>query len=261
MYGPKDEVDLLKFGKAINGLPFWMAGSYAKPEKFNEVLEMGGAGVQVGTAFALALESGMTDETRQEIMAELLVADLDVYTDPVASPTGFPFKVMNLEGTLARQEVYEARPRVCNLGYLRSLYVQPNGKIGYRCPSEPVDRYVKKGGNAEATVGRKCLCNALCSDAGYPQVTYETKDSDPYVEKPLITIGDDVNACRKFMKLDEATGKWGYSARDVVDFLVSEWESNGDSSKEEKVASGAGSTATATKATKTKTKVSTDLTP
>jgi NAD(P)H-dependent flavin oxidoreductase YrpB (nitropropane dioxygenase family) len=47
IYGPKDEVDLLKFGQATQGLPFWLAGSYACPEKFSEVLELGGTGVQV----------------------------------------------------------------------------------------------------------------------------------------------------------------------------------------------------------------------
>jgi len=47
VYGPKDEVDLLKFGKATQGLPFWLAGSYGRADKFAEVLEMGAQGVQV----------------------------------------------------------------------------------------------------------------------------------------------------------------------------------------------------------------------
>ena len=42
----------------------------------------------------------------------------------------------------------------------------------------------------------------------------------------LVTMGDDVNAARKFMKQDE-NGRWGYSATDVVDYLVSEWEASG----------------------------------
>lgn len=33
IYGPKDEVDLDKFKKAVKGLPFWLAGYYARPEK------------------------------------------------------------------------------------------------------------------------------------------------------------------------------------------------------------------------------------
>lgn len=161
IYGEKDEVSIEKFAKATKGLPFWMAGSYAKPEKFAEVLQAGGAGVQVGTAFALAQESGMKDETRQEILQKLSKHNLQVHTDPVASPTGFPFKVLNLPDTLASKQNYEMRDRVCNLGYLRTPYVKPDGGIGYRCASEPIPQYIKKGGHEAATEGRKCLCNAL----------------------------------------------------------------------------------------------------
>ncbi|CAB9499186.1 2-Nitropropane dioxygenase [Seminavis robusta] len=223
VYGPKDDVDLTKFQKAVKGLPFWMAGSYAKPEKFAQVKEIGGAGVQVGTAFALSQESGMKDETRQRILNELMDHDLEVFTDPVASPTGFPFKVLGLEGTLADPATYEARDRVCNLGYLRNAYVRPDGKIGFRCASEPVDQFVKKGGSQEQTEGRKCLCNALCADAGYPQVYGKTEESF-FLEPSLITIGDDVNNCRKFIQKDEESGRLGYSSRDVVDYLLSEWK-------------------------------------
>jgi nitronate monooxygenase len=255
IYGPKDEVDLLKFFKAAKGLPFWLAGSYAKPEKFAEVLEIGGAGVQVGTAFALAEESGMQDVTRQEILGNLMVSDLDVYTDPVASPTGFPFKVLNMPDTLAQKENYKNRPRVCNLGYLRTAYARPDGKIGYRCPSEPVAAFVKKGGSIEATEGRKCLCNALCSDAGYPQITKQP-GKEPYLEQPLITIGDDVNACRRYVKLDEKTGRLGYSARDVVDYLLSEWEA-----REAEQTDGGATASSGSVATKAKTQIKTDLKP
>ena len=31
--------------------------------------------------------------------------------------------------TLALKEKYEARPRVCNLGYLRTAYMRENGKV------------------------------------------------------------------------------------------------------------------------------------
>jgi len=60
---------------------------------------------------------------------------------------------------------------------------------------------------------------------------------DPCIEKPLGTIGDDMNSSRRFVKLDEETGRWelrwGYSVGDVIDYLLSEWEaretSNNDS--------------------------------
>ena len=242
IYGPKDEVDLQKFVKACKGLPFWLAGSYARPDKFQDVINVGGYGVQAGTLFALSEESGMADHTKQRILNEVAQGDLSVYTDPVASPTGFPFKVLELKGTLSEKENYDSRPRVCNLGYLRTPYAKDDGAIGYRCAAEPVKDWVRKGGEVEATIGRKCLCNALMSDAGVPQISpFKKEGSDErYVEEILVTMGDDVNAARKFMKQDE-NGRWSYSAADVVDYLVSEWEASGGEAsavakEEEKVA-------------------------
>ena len=92
----------------------------------------------------------MEPTMRKEILSELAEhQELKVVTDPAASPTGFPFKVLQLEDgleTLSNPEVYNARPRVCNLGYLRAPYLQEDGKVGYRCPSECVADYVAKGG-------------------------------------------------------------------------------------------------------------------
>jgi nitronate monooxygenase len=164
IYGEKDDVDLKKFAKATKGLPFWLAGSFADPSKLLEVLEAGGAGIQVGTAFSLAKESGLESVTKKEILKTLAEKDIDVFTDPIASPTGFPFKVLVMEDSLSEKESYENRPRVCSLGYLRDMYQKPNGKMGFRCASEPVDAYLKKGGELEATEGRKCLCNGTLLD-------------------------------------------------------------------------------------------------
>eukprot|EP00970_Alexandrium_tamarense_P009754 scaffold1954_cov146-Alexandrium_tamarense.AAC.23 len=218
MYGEKDMVDIEAFG------------SYGKKEKLCEVLEGGGNGIQVGTLFALADESGMDSKVKQEILAEIATGhELKVFTDPAASPTGFPFKVLDVEGipTLADKEVYDARPRVCNLGYLRQPYLQDNGEVGYRCASEPVNDFIAKGGDAKSTVGRKCLCNALCADAGFPQVRLvtnkETGEKDVFTEPSLITTGDDVNLCKELIRQEE-DGTWHYTAGDVVDYLLSEWE-------------------------------------
>ena len=52
VYGKKDLVDIEKFAKVANGLPFWFAGSYGKKEKLVDVLDAGGAGVQVSMHFA-----------------------------------------------------------------------------------------------------------------------------------------------------------------------------------------------------------------
>jgi len=218
VYGPKDEVDLDKFKAAIKGLPFWMAGYYARPEKLQEVLAMGGAGIQVGTSFAFTKESGLAPNVKDIVLAKVKNGDMTVYTDPVASPTGFPFKVLEIDDSLSSKSNYEARPRVCNLGYLRTPYMQDSGKVAYRCAAEPVDDYLKKGGAIEATEGRKCLCNGLMANAGLPQVSPFKKNGEDtrYVEEILITAGDDVNQCRKYMK----EGVYEYSAMDVVNYLL-----------------------------------------
>jgi nitronate monooxygenase len=93
IYGPKDEVDLDKFKASVRDLPFWLAGSYAHADKLTKVMDLGGSGIQVGSMFALSKESGMDPATRQAILASIAERDLDVFTDPVASPTGYPFKV------------------------------------------------------------------------------------------------------------------------------------------------------------------------
>ena len=88
--------------------------------------------------------------------------------------------------------------------------------MGYRCASEPIDDWLRKGGEVQATEGRKCLCNALLADAGFPQVSpHKAAGSDEkYVEEPLFTAGDDVNSCRRFMKKVDG-GRWSFPAADV----------------------------------------------
>ena len=67
-----------------------------------------------------------------------------MYTDPVASPTGFPFKVAALDGTLSDEARVRGAARLCDLGYLRRAYRRADGTLDYRCPSEPVDDYVER---------------------------------------------------------------------------------------------------------------------
>jgi NAD(P)H-dependent flavin oxidoreductase YrpB (nitropropane dioxygenase family) len=144
IYGPRDVADLEKI-RAI-GLPFWVAGSCASPEALRQALADGAAGVQVGSAFAFCEESGLDSTLRMRAVHAIRQGRVRVFTDPVASPTGFPFKVLRLDGTLSDPAVYALRERRCDLGYLRELYRRSDGTIGYRCPAEPVEDYVRKGG-------------------------------------------------------------------------------------------------------------------
>lgn len=210
VYGPKDAVNLDQI-KAL-GLPFWVAGGYGDPERLEKLLAMGANGVQVGTMFAFCEESGLSEDCKVKTIEQALRGETGIYTDPLASPTGFPFKVERLPGTLSEQKEYEARPRICDLGYLRHVYRKEDGSLGYRCPSEPIKDYLRKGGKTEDTCGRKCLCNGLMANIGHEQV-----QKTGYLEKPLLTAGDDISKVVQFV----SDAKRTYTAREVVDHLLS----------------------------------------
>ncbi len=168
LYGERDHVDLDKICQM--GVPFWLAGGYGTPDKLAEALSLGATGVQVGTAFALCEESGLRPDYKATLIGQVLKGEQSVFTDPRSSPTGFPFKAAQLAGTSSDPAVYEARKRICDAGVLREAYRTPEGKIAYRCPAEPENIYVAKGGELEDTVGRKCLCNCLLADIGMQQI-------------------------------------------------------------------------------------------
>jgi nitronate monooxygenase len=137
------------------------------------------------------------------------VGSARVFTDPAASPTGFPFKVAGLPGTLSDPAVFAAREKICDLGYLRQPYRQADGGVGYRCAAEPVDDYVRKGGNLADTVGRKCLCNGLMATAGFGQV------HDGVAEPPIVTAGNEVVDLIRLLP----NGDNRYAAADVLNYL------------------------------------------
>ncbi|MBE1497584.1 NAD(P)H-dependent flavin oxidoreductase YrpB (nitropropane dioxygenase family) [Amycolatopsis lexingtonensis] len=196
------------------GLPFWMAGSYGTPSGLTDALAGGAAGVQVGTAFALCRESGMADEYKYRLLDQAARGQVDVRTDARVSPTGFPFKVAQLAGTLSDEQVYADRQRVCDLGVLRSAYRKPDGTIGYRCPSEPTAVYQRHGGRPANTVGRRCLCNALLATADFAQ-----QRPSGYTEPAIVTTGADYTAVHDLIAQLPA-GDRTYTAQAVVSYLL-----------------------------------------
>jgi len=204
LYGERDLPDIAKI-RAL-GLPFWLAGAHATPERLAEAQHLGAVGVQIGTAFAFCEESGMGPQLKQEVGELVRFGLTQIFTDPFASPTGFPFKVLNHPKTLSNPSCYEDRPRICDLGYLREVYTQPDGAIGYRCGGEPVGNFLRKGGTTEATTGRKCLCNCLLATVGLGQ-TYKN-----HTEPPMITAGHDVAHLARFFPSEGSS----YHAADVI---------------------------------------------
>jgi nitronate monooxygenase len=209
IYGERDTVDLRKMRGL--GLPFWLAGGYGTSEKLREALAEGASGIQVGTAFAFCAESGLRDDYKRMFLEKASSGQSKVFTDPSASPTGFPFKTAQLEGTLSEREVYQTRPRICDLGYLREAYRTAAGTIEYRCAAEPVSVYLAKGGQEAETVGRKCLCNALLANIGQPQLR-----GSEYIEKGLVTSGEALGEIPSFLTANNTV----YSAADVITKLV-----------------------------------------
>ncbi|ADY26815.1 putative 2-nitropropane dioxygenase [Deinococcus proteolyticus MRP] len=217
IYSERDLADLEQMRDL--GLPFWLAGGSGSPEGLQHALSEGAAGIQVGTLFAYCTDSGMDDGLRREALTQIR-AGAGLRTDPLASPTGFPFKVVQLSHTLANAQLYAERTRICDIGYLREAYWEEvkdgkEGKIGLRCASEPIETYVRKGGSLEATVGRKCLCNGLMADAGFPQI-----QKGGEIELPLLTSGDDV------VKLAHWQDR--FSAGEVIRYLLGQWQPASD---------------------------------
>lgn len=208
IYGKKDEVELNEI-KAL-GLPFWLAGGYDSPKKLKQALDAGASGIQVGTAFGYCSESGMDETLKNRIIRKVLEHKIKVRTDILASPTHYPFKVVQLEGSLSDPKVYQNRPRLCDHGLLRQAYKQADGNVGFRCPAEPLDQYLAKGGKPEDSLGKTCLCNNLIATAGYPQ-----HRKDGYVEPALATAGDHLPAIGKYIK----PGQSSYTAKDVLEYL------------------------------------------
>ena len=208
IYGERDRIDPAKFAEI--GLPFWLAGGYGRIGKLREAQAFGAKGIQVGTAFAFCEESGFEPVLKAEIIASIKRGDLRIHTDALASPTGFPFKVAQIPGSIADIPVYQDRERVCDLGVLRETYQKEDGGIGFRCSAEPEDIYISKGGDPSQTAGRMCLCNSLCASAGIGQMRGGKE------EPQIITIGDDLEAVRESLLKDRDS----YTAADVIERLL-----------------------------------------
>lgn len=208
-FGPRDYADLSKV--AAIGLPFWLAGTYGTPERLVAAQAAGAVGVQVGTLFALSTDSNFDPAIREQLVAHVADGTLTVTTDLRASPTGFPFKVADLSGSLSDADVAAARPRLCDLGFLGIPFVKPNGEVDTRCSAEPERPFARKGGKPEDAAGRLCLCNALMANVGLGQTR-----ATGYVERPLITLGADLEGPRRLAQLHPD----GWTAPQALDWLL-----------------------------------------
>jgi NAD(P)H-dependent flavin oxidoreductase YrpB (nitropropane dioxygenase family) len=206
VYGQKDEVSFKNL-ESLN-IPFWVAGSLASPEGLAEAQAVGAVGIQAGSVFALSDNSGMKSSYRNEMRRLGYLGKLNIRTDPKASPTGFPFKVVQLDGTQSDSAIYNERKRVCDLSALLVPYKRTGNKIGFRCSSEPINDYLRKGGKLEDAKDSRCLCNGLFSATGFGNPD----------ELPIFTLGDDVSFLSHLM-CDEYDS---FSALDAIKYIMSQ---------------------------------------
>lgn len=218
VYSLADEPDLSMI--RATGLPFWMAGGHASHDKLSRDRANGATGIQVGSLFALSEESGMRPEYRAAILKKLREGkDEGLVLTTTFSPTGFAFKVVQLEGTVSDAAVFEERRRVCDLGGLQQRALTKPGPDGMRqlfrrCPAEPVVAFVRKRGLEANAKDRRCLCNGLLSAVGLGQVI--TRDGTRQEEPAIITLGNDLECIRRLSR----NGQVPYHAVDVVGDLL-----------------------------------------
>lgn len=215
IYSAKDEADLAAIRSL--GIPFWLAGGYGSHAGLQRALAAGANGVQAGTVFALAEESGMKPEYRSAILTALKngAGDSELVRTTVFSPTGFSFKVVQLQETLADDEVYASRRRICDIGMLQQRGFHKADASGervlfQRCPAGPIDSFVKNRGLERNTDERRCLCNGLLACVGLGQVK---EIQGEVVEEPaIVTLGNHLDGVRRLSRQGQAH----YYVQDVV---------------------------------------------
>ena len=219
IYGPEDEPDLQAIRQV--GLPFWLAGGYGSREKLAQALAIGATGVQVGSVFALTEESGIKSAYRSAILNELKkeTDDSKLVLTTLFSPTGFPFKVVQLDDTLADEAVYTKRLRVCDIGLLQQRGLTKPAEDGtrrlfQRCPAAPLDDFVSKRGLPLNTTGRRCLCNGLLACVGLGQTGLQ--NGEQMEEPAIVTLGNHLDGIRRLSR----SGQSPYWVRDVVNDIL-----------------------------------------
>jgi len=159
------------------GIPVIVAGAFKYGGNRKDLRywrRKGAYGIQVGSRFALCEESPFLPKVKKRIIANNRRGRTKIVTSK-RSPTGYPWKEVQLNGTLSSMSVYNKRKRRCLYGYLRKGHkVMVNGKEieVLTCPAMPVETYIRlhpEKTRAECLAecaGVICLCEALPSNVG-----------------------------------------------------------------------------------------------
>lgn len=190
--------------------PFVLAGGYANSKKISEAKQKGACGIQVGSIYALSKGSGGAYHIKKMARKLAFRGELEIITSPTISPTGLNFKCAKLPGTLVDPVVYKNRKRVCDIGLLRVPYLKADGSVGYRCPAEPTEAFVAKGGDPEKCKEAGCLCNGLTAFVDLAQIR-----PNGYIEPPIFTLGEELGFVMELMGDED----YEYSTEEAVLFL------------------------------------------
>lgn len=215
IYSEKDQINLDQIKEL--GRPFWLAGSYASPQKLQEALEVGAIGVQVGTIFECSDESGLREKDKSALKRAAFNGALQV-SATYTSPTGYLFQEALLKGTIADPTTYAARTRNCSIGYLVTPYEISPGNLGHRCSSEPIKAYIAKGGDEEDTEGKHCICNGLIAGSGFGLAADYGRKEEPSV----VTAGKDFSFIPHLMEHEDDS----YTVKDAALYMLQEISPN-----------------------------------
>jgi len=146
---------------AHGDFPVIVAGGIYTHEDIRRFLALGADGVQMGTRFLATEESSASPAYKQAVL-RARPEDILVAGDP-GSPCGLPFRVLR-ESPMYQSALARRRAPKCDKGYV--LLKDAQGRFT-RCPAKEDNEHYF------------CICDGLCSAAGYGADT----------EEPLYTTG------------------------------------------------------------------------
>lgn len=147
--------------KKYGDFPVIAAGGIFSAEDIKNIMALGADGVQMGTRFLVAEESGASPEYKQAVV-NAKKEDIIVAHKP-GSPCGLPFRIIKSSPMYISSLVRKRLPR-CNMGYVLSK--DERGTFT-KCAAK------------ESNENAFCICNGLLSSGGY--------NGDK--EEPLYTVG------------------------------------------------------------------------
>ncbi len=147
--------------KKYGDFPVIAAGGIFDRRDIDNIMKLGADGVQMGTRFLVAEESGASMDYKQAVI-NVKSENIIVAYRP-GSPCGFPFRIIKNSPMYISAIKKNRKPR-CNMGYL--LMRDNEGKLT-KCSAK------------EENYQSFCICNGLLSSSGY----------NSEIEEPLYTVG------------------------------------------------------------------------